>query len=235
VVGSAPLSAGSASLKLPGVSAGAHSYTAVFVPADPAAFATSSSTARQVTVASTATTSKLTGKVSGTTATLRIAIVGTDGLVPVGTVRVFDGSTRVGQVALDDDGKATLVLTGAAVRKHSYRATFLPSTADFAGSTSSTLALTVRRVASRTTLTAPGKAKAGSRPTIKVKVVRGGVPATGKVLLTYGAKKVTLTLKHGQASFQLPQLKKGTLKVTAGFLGNASTAKSTATRTIKVA
>jgi len=86
-------------------------------------------------------------------------------------VQVFDGSTPVGTVQVDG-GRATLVVPGAAVGKHSYRATFVPSTTDFARSTSAQVALTVRRVASKTTLTVPTKAKAGSRPTIKVKVVR---------------------------------------------------------------
>ena len=45
---------------------------------------------------------------------------------------------------------------------------------------------------------------------------------------------MTLTLKKGQASFKLPKVKKGTLKVTASYLGDATTAKSTATRSIKV-
>jgi Big-like domain-containing protein len=233
VVGSATLVAGSASLTLPGVAAGTHSYTAQFVPASAAAFATSVSAARQVTAAVTATTTKLTGKVSGTTATLRMTIAGTDGLVPVGTVRVFDGSTRVGTVQVDK-GRATLVVSKAAVGKHSYRATFVPSTGDFAGSTSARVVLTVRPLASRTRLTVPTKAKAGSRPTIKVKVLRGSAPAAGKVRLTYGGTTVTLTLKRGQASFKLPQVKKGSLKVTATYLGNATTARSTATRSIKV-
>ncbi|GAA4716623.1 hypothetical protein GCM10023349_40490 [Nocardioides conyzicola] len=233
VVGSAPVTAGAASLTLPAVAAGAHAYTAVFLPADEAAFATSTSPARQVTVAPTATTTALSGKVSGTTATLRITVAGTDGLVPVGTVRVFDGSTRIGQVQAQG-GKATLVVPGAAVRQHSYRATYLPSSTDFAGSSSSILTLTVRPVASTTTLTAPARAKAGSRPTLKVKVRRAGTPATGKVRLTYGATKVTLTLKHGQASYRLPRVTKGSLKVTAAYLGNDTTARSSATRSIKV-
>ena len=65
-------------------------------------------------------------------------------------------------------------------------------------------------------------------------MLRGSATAAGKVLLTYGAKKVTLTLKGGRASFRLPKVRKGTLKVTASYLGDTTTAKSTATRSIKV-
>jgi hypothetical protein len=186
-----------------------------------------------VTLAATATTTSLTGSARGTTATLRITIAGADALVPVGTVRVLDGSRTVGQVQLVG-GRATLVVPRAKVGKHSYRATFVPSTADFAGSTSSAVAVTVRPDASKTTLTAPAKAKAGSRPTVTVKVLAGAAPAGGKVLLKYGTKKVTLKLKNGRASYRLPKVRSGTLRVTASYLGDATTAKSSASRSIKV-
>jgi hypothetical protein len=227
------VASGTASLTLPGVAAGSHTYSAVFVPTDPAAFATSSSPARQLTVAATATTTSLTGSVRGTTATLRAVVAGAGGLVPVGTVQILEKNTVVGQVQLVR-GQATLSLPGAKVGAHSYRARFVPSTSDFTGSTSSVVAVTVRPAASTTTLSAAARAKSGSRPTITVQVRRGGAPATGKVLLRYGAKKVTVTLKGGKATYRLPKLKQGKLTVTASYLGNATTAKSTASRTIKV-
>ncbi|WP_345523768.1 Ig-like domain repeat protein [Nocardioides conyzicola] len=233
VVDSVPLASGSAVLSRTGVAAGPHTYTATFVPTSAAAYETSTSPSRQVTVAPTATTTALTGALSGTGAALTITVAGADGLVPTGTVQVLDGSVSVGQVQLVG-GAAALVVPAVKVGTHSYRATFVPSTGDFTGSTSATLPVTVRPAVSKTTLTAPTKAKAGSRPVVKVKVVRGAAAAAGKVLLTYGTKKVTLTLKAGQASFKLPKVKKGTLKVTASYLGDATTAKSTATRSIKV-
>ncbi len=227
------VAAGAASLTLRGVAAGPHTYGAVFVPTDLAAFGGSSLPARRVTVYATATTTSLTGAVSGTTATLRVTVAGAADLAPLGNVRVVDGSKPVGQVQLID-GSATLVVTRADAGEHSYRATFEPSTADFAGSTSPSVALTVRPLASKTTLTAPTRAKAGTSPTVQVTVLRGSATAGGKVLLTYGSRKITLALRGGRASVKLPKVRKGTLTVTATHLGDATTAKSTATSRIKV-
>jgi hypothetical protein len=98
------------------------------------------------------------------------------------------------------------------------------------------LSLTVEPVvlASKTTLTAPKKAKAGSRPVVKIKVARGSAAATGAVVLKVGSKKVKLALKGGQASYKLPKVRKGTLKLTATYATTATTKGSAASKSIKV-
>lgn len=90
-------------------------------------------------------------------------------------------------------------------------------------------------VASSTSkLVAPRKAKAGSRPVIKVIVMRGTAAASGKVVVTVGRKKTTLTLRAGAAKLKLPTLRQGKLKITVRYLGDATTTASSATWTIKV-
>jgi hypothetical protein len=73
----------------------------------------------------------------------------------------------------------------------------------------------------------------GSRPVIKVSVLRGSTAASGKVIVTVGKKATTLTLKAGTAKLKLPTMKKGKLKITVRYLGDASTAASSAAWTIK--
>jgi hypothetical protein len=90
-------------------------------------------------------------------------------------------------------------------------------------------------VASRTTVVAPRRAKAGSRPIVTVYVLRGSPAAAGKVVITVGSKKVTRILTAGKAQVRLPRLKAGRVKIVVRYLGDASTTASSVKKTIKVA
>ena len=150
-------------------------------------------------------------------------------------------SSEVGTVQLSG-GTATLVVSSVGVGTRAYRAVF-DGSADLAESTSTSVELTVAappaspattKAASTTKVVAPRKAKVGSRPVVKVSVLGGSVAATGKVVVTVGKRSTTLTLKAGTARLRLPQLKKGKLKITVRYLGDASTAASAARWTMKV-
>ncbi|MCW2852975.1 MAG: hypothetical protein JWM84_2639, partial [Nocardioides sp.] len=106
--------------------AGPRTYTARFVPADAAAYATSVSVGRTVTVQPAATSTTLTGAVSGTTITLnaKVAVVGEP--VPGGRVQFLEGTRSIG-VANVVGERATLLMTGATVGKHTYVARYLRS------------------------------------------------------------------------------------------------------------
>ena len=250
-----PLVNGAATLTRNAVAAGAHTYTATYVPANPAAFATSSSSTQTVTVQRTVTSTSLSGSVNGSTVTLDIAVTGTDGIVPTGRVRVLSGTTDVGTVELVA-GKGTLLLSSVGAGAAVYRAVF-DGSADLAGSTSATVELTVaappvtppvtrrsprrrpvrpRRASpsSTTKLLAPKKAKAGSRPVVKVVVSCGPAAASGKVVITVGKKKTTLSLKAGAATLKLPRLRSGKVRISVRYLGNATTSESSTSWTIKV-
>jgi hypothetical protein len=208
-------------------------YTARFVPADAAAYATSVSVGRTVTVQPDATSTTLTGAVSGTTITLnaKVAVVGEP--VAGGQVQFLEGARSVG-VANVVGERATLLLTGATVGKHTYVARYLPPTGDHRASDSSAVSVTVAPAVSRTTVTAPKKAKPGARPVVTVKVLRGAAAAAGQVVLRYGTKSVTLTLCNGAATFKLPKLRAGKLKLTATYRGNATTKTSVGVAAITV-
>jgi len=183
-----------------------------------------------------ATTTELDVTVAGTSVTLT-ATVAAGALVPSGSVRFTDGAAALGAATVSG-GRATLRLTGVAPGAHAYRATFLPATGSGQAGSSSpdrVVAVAAPVVASRTTIKAPRTAKAGSRPTVTVRVLRGSTPASGKVVLKYGAKKKTLTLRAGTARLKLPKVKAGKVRLTATYAGNATTRASSAKATIKVA
>ena len=83
-------------------------------------------------------------------------------------------------------------------------------------------------------MSAPKKARAGTRPVVAVKVLRGTAAATGTVVITYGKTSKTLTLRAGAARLRLPKVKAGKVKVVVRYLGNATTAASAARWTITV-
>ncbi|HEV2796961.1 MAG TPA: Ig-like domain repeat protein, partial [Nocardioides sp.] len=86
--------------------------------------------------------------------------------------------------------------------------------------------------ASTTTLRAPRKAPAGTRPTVTVTVARGAGHAAGTVVVTVGRWSRTVTLRAGTAKVRLPRLTGSRAKVTARYGGDAATSASTARRTI---
>jgi hypothetical protein len=89
--------------------------------------------------------------------------------------------------------------------------------------------------ASTTRVTAPRKAKVGTRPVVTVSVARGPSAATGTVVITVGKTSRTLTLAGGRAKLKLAKVRAGKVRITARYLGNATTTASTASWTIKVA
>jgi hypothetical protein len=234
LVGTAPLDSGVASLRLVGVTPGSHSYTATFVPADPTAYDASASAPLDASVDRTTTVTALTGSLKGSTVTLETTVTGTDGPVPQGLVRILDGATVVGTVQLDS-GRATLVLPAVSAGSHTYRANFEES-ADLAASASPVLDLRVPAppMASKTTIAAPRSARAGTRPVVKVRVLRGLAAATGKVVLTSGTRNVTLALTNGQVSYRLPKVRRGRLRLSVQYLGNPTTKTSSAGATVTV-
>ncbi|WP_134739187.1 Ig-like domain-containing protein [Nocardioides sp. 503] len=215
------------------VPGGTHSFTATFVPTDPEAYATSTSQPQSLTIDATATTTALTGSLKATTGTFTATVDAVDDTVPTGKVDLYDGD-RVVRSATLTEGRATLVVAGLAPGKHDFRAVYVPADGAYSTSSSPAVSMTVAKAASRTTVTAPAKARVGARPVVRVKVVSQGAPATGKVTLRYGVKTVTLKLVGGKASFKLPKLRQGRLKLTATYLGNAGTQASVGSGLVKV-
>ncbi|RYC09576.1 Ig-like domain repeat protein [Nocardioides zhouii] len=261
LVGTAALAAGTASLTLPSVAPGAHSYRATFVPSDTAAYAGSTSSTKAVTIARVATTTDLTTSATGRTVTLAAAVATGSG-VPAGVVELRDGTILLGTVPLSA-GAASLTVSDVALGNHTYTATYVPSGTFHAGSTSPartqqvvdapvvpptvqmpaptptadplpTLPTVPPVSASTTTIRAPKKAKAGTRPRVTITVVRGASAASGTVVVTVGKRSRTLTLKAGSVRMRLARLKVGKVRITVRYAGDATTTASTAKQTIRV-
>jgi hypothetical protein len=225
---------GEATLTVPRATVGEHTYRAVYVSSSGDYLG--SQDQATLAVGASATATSLATAVSGRKVTLTSTVTAPDGTTPLtGTVRFFEGSTPRGTATLGSGGTARLVLTGVTPGRHTYRAVFTSTNPEAAGSTSPTRTVTVAQDASRTSITAPGTVKAGARPKVVVSVKVGTANATGSVRVTLNGKAVaTVKLTAGRASVVLPALKAGRAKIVASYLGTATTAPSSASRTITV-
>ncbi|HXH78643.1 Ig-like domain repeat protein [Nocardioides sp.] len=256
LVGTRAVSSGTATLVMPDLIRGDHPFRATFVPTDSALFTTSQSALVTSTVSGTSTTTTLTATGGVQTASLSAAVTPSAG-TPSGTVQFREATIVVGS-AVVADGTAVLALTGVSAGNHSYTATFVPSDpARYDGSSSPGATASVSAppsappapapapapaptpppsilASSTTKLVAPRTAKVGTRPVIKVSVLRGSAAATGKVVIKVGTKKTTLTLVAGKAQLKLAKVKAGKLQVVVSFVGNPTTTASSAKKVIRV-
>ncbi len=181
------------------------------------------------------TTTALTGSASGRTVTLRAVVddPASDAGLP-GQVEFFDGTVSRGVVPVTAaDGLAVRTLAGVRPGGHTYRAVFVPDDHRYAQSTSPDRTVTVRRVATRTTLAAPTRVTRGARPVVTATVRMGTARASGSVTFTLNGRTLrTKALRRGRVALRLPALGVGPWWVTATYLGNAVAARSSATRTI---
>jgi hypothetical protein len=145
--------------------------------------------------------------------------------VPTGTVTFLDGDTPLGEVALDPNGQATLILP-LGVGVHSLRASFA-GIAPFTGSTSDALSLTISKAATTTGLSVDLSLLSCGivylTATIAPVAPGAGVP-TGIVTFFDGTKVVGTAVvdKNGQATLVLDSLAKGTHTLTAAYGGDGN-------------
>ncbi|MCW2851469.1 MAG: hypothetical protein JWM84_1133, partial [Nocardioides sp.] len=231
VVGTSAVSAGAASLALQVVTPGEHTYTATFEATDPAAYATSTSPSRAVTVDRVATTTTLQATASGRTVTLAISVAATSG-TPTGTVELRDGATFVETVTLSN-GAATPALTSVAFGAHSYTATFVPTGTVHAGSVSEARPTTV--LGSTTTiLTATAS---GRTVTLSAAVTSDGTAPAGRVTFYRGGSPITaVDVTDGIATTAQSNVVPGDYTYTAKFVptntANHSASEATAPVTV---
>lgn len=208
-----------------------------------------------------ATTTTLTATGGTQTVGLSAGVTVAEGAA-TGTVDFREGGSSVGSASVTG-GSASVDLTGVTTGQHTYTATFVPTGTVHAGSTSAPQTVTVTAPAtppptsdptpdptttpdptppltapvmsaSTTRVTAPRKAKVGSRPVIKVSVLRGSAAASGSVVVTVGTRSKTLTLTSGSAKLKLARVRAGKVKVVVRYLGDPTTSASKATWTIRV-
>lgn len=192
-------------------------------------------TAVTVTAAS-ASSARVVARVSGSTA-------------PNGTVTFFEGATAVASNVPLVSGAATAT-PSAAAGTHTYRAVFTPAAnTAFLGSegtgsgvvskASSSLSESFPATAKVKVKVVKGKKKTTVKPVkgaVTVTLVGSSAKGSGTILVKKGAKTVgTGSLLGGVATFSLTGLKPGTNKLTATWGGDANSAGSTLSFSIKVA
>ena len=182
------------------------------------------------------TTTALAGAASGRTVRLTATVADPAPGSPAGIVQFFEGTASRGQMPVTTaNGRVTRTLTNVTPGAHRYRAVFVPNDYRVRQSTSPIRTVTVPKSASRTTLTAPARTGAGSRPTVTAAVKVGGANAAGRVRFSLNGRVLrTVALRRGRASLQLPSLRAGTSRVVATYLGTAQVRTSSATRSIVV-
>jgi hypothetical protein len=173
-------------------------------------------------VGSNATTTTLSTDVNPAVSgqpTLLTATVTSSGGTPTGTVNFFDGSTLLGQAAVDPNGHASL-LVALGAGNHALKAVFAGTT-PFTASTSAVLTETVHKDA--TTITLGVSHLGGSFFEAVVNLTPnapgGGVP-TGTITIFDGTTVLT-TVPASEAQF-LVRLGAGKHSLTASYSGDAN-------------
>jgi photosystem II stability/assembly factor-like uncharacterized protein len=137
---------------------------------------------------------------------------------PTGTVTFYDGQTSLGSGTLSG-GTASIGISTLAAGSHSITAAY-GGDANFAGSTSPALSLTVQAAATITTLTSsPNPSAAGQTVGFTVTVTSGvsGVPAGSVALMDGSTQLGSWNLTSGQATFGLSSLGAGQHSFTAVY------------------
>lgn len=215
LVGSIPLSGGTAVGTLTGVAPGDHTYSATFVPTG-TFHSGSMSPSRSVTVARIATSTALTADVAGRAVTLTATPATTSGALS-GSVEFHEGPTLVGTVTLTG-ASSVLELTGVDPGNHTYTATFVPTGTSHSGSTSSAVSASVAKVATTTGLTASAD---GRTVTLTATPTTGSGTLTGSVEFRDGITVLgTVPLGDGSTVFTQILASPGSHDYTATFVPN---------------
>jgi hypothetical protein len=162
------------------------------------------------------------------------ARVTSPGGTPTGTVTFFDGTTVLGEVALDPNGQASITLplgTGT----HSLHASFA-GIAPFTASTSAAVSETVAKAATTTAVAAetrsvPGMGEIALFSATVAPVAPGAGVPTGTVTFFDGTTVLGTAVvdANGQASLFIEGLSKGRHSVTASYSGDGNFQVSSST------
>jgi len=221
-IGTGTISAGKATLVSSTLSAGSHSITAKY--AGDANFGASTSNAVTQTVNKIATTTALASSQNPSTyaasvtftATLSPAV--TNGI----TVTFSDGSVTIG-TGITSGGKATLTTSTLALGSHSIKASY-PGDANYVGSTSSVLTLTINKGTVSTTLTSSLNASTYTAAVTFTATIAPSVPNGETVTFYDGSMAIGLpaTTSGGKASLTITTLAVGTHSITAKYAGDST-------------
>ncbi len=226
---------------------GTHSVTAVY--AGDTNFSGSTSSVVSVTIvapAKTNTTTALSASsmqvTSGQSVAFRATVAPASGSgVPTGSVTFLDGATSLGMATLSG-GSGSVSSSTLSVGTHTITVMY-SGDANFSGSTSSVVSVTVvapAKIATATTLASSATQVTSGQSvtfTVSVKAQSGtGVPTGSIVFLDGGSQINAATLSAGAASFMTATLGVGSHTITAAYGGDANyAASSSAAETVMVA
>ena len=158
---------------------------------------------------------------------------------PAGSVSFFDGSTFLGNAAIDNTGHAALQTNSLALGSHSITAAYIPSPAGgFAASTSTAVNESILRATSTALASSAQTISEGAQVTFTATVTSasGGTP-TGSVTFLDGVTQIGTDAlgANGQAVYTTSSLAAGTHLITAeysGDMGFVASRSATLTETI---
>ena len=221
---------GHATLAVPGLSVGPHSFTAVYSGATN--YAGSTSAVVSEAVAQTATSVSLNAStatsLSGKVVTFNVVVASSTG-APTGTVTLHEGSNTFGQASVTPNGTASFTVASLTVGSHVLVATYLGD-ANYSTSNSAGTPVAVA-------LGQPILSLSGPAAPINVTVEAGftatltstGVSPTGTLTL-HDASAIVATQNvttAGVVTFTTDALALGTHNLTVSYSGDANTASTT--------
>src|SRR6202453_583483 len=228
---------GVATLMTSTLAQGSHSVTATY--GGDLNFASSASAAVSVQVNADALIGTTAGVTGPATATQGASVMFTATITPAsgtakptGIVTFLDGATALGTGTLNSSGVATFSTTALTTGVHSITAQY-PGDANFSGSTSPAISITINAAAllgTTTVLTGPSTAASGASVSFMASVTpaSGTKTPTGTVSFLDGATSLgTGTLNaSGSATFATSALAAGSHSITASYGGDTSFASS---------
>ncbi|WP_328914173.1 MULTISPECIES: Ig-like domain repeat protein [unclassified Streptomyces] len=156
----------------------------------------------------------------GTSAKLSLSATGP--ATATGKITVKDGSTKLGTVTLDKNGRGSLTLSRTLkVGTHTLAVSYAGDSR--LNASSAKIKVTVVKAAPKVSASAPASVKTSARAKVKVTVTATGVVPGGKVKVYDGKKVVgTATLKNGKAVVTLAKLKKGKHSLKLAYAGSGT-------------
>jgi hypothetical protein len=239
-------STGTATLTTTSLPAGTDSITAKFTPTD-TDYASSTSTAKTVTVTAIGTTTALTDSASstdyGASETFTASVTESDGPITAGlagSVQFYDGTSPLGSpvttTVSGHTGTAALTTRALPLGTDSITAKFTPTDPNYASSTSSSTTVTVGPDGTTTTVTSSSPTVQIGHPvtytaTVAANSPGSGTPTSGTVAFFADTSPVATCpaqpVSAGQATCQQTYSTGGIQSITAEYSGNSDYSGST--------
>jgi hypothetical protein len=240
VLGTVPLSGGSASLTTSSLPLGASTITASY-PGDVSLAASTSPGLKQVvkrpgkSATSTTLSSSLNPSIYGQAVTWTATVTSSGSIAPTGTVKFTWSDYRIGSATLNSNGVAAFTRADLNADPYPLTAVYFGDAANL-GSTSAVLDQLVLETTSTATITSsPNPSTQGQAVTFTARISSPTVAAKGPVTFTAGKTVLgTAQLNGGKAKLIVSTLPVGWTKVRVTYYGDSNIAESLAVVTQKV-